>query len=111
MAETIRADRDYVVQLSDWTDENPEQVFKLKVQSDYYNHSKPTVGDFFRDVSNGGTAAALDKRKMWNEVRMNPTDLADLSAATHTYLMNGTTPAGNWTGFPVPAADSPAVYQ
>lgn len=97
--ETIRADRDYVVQLSDWTDENPEHVFaKLKVQSDYYNYSKPTVGDFFRDVSDGGVAAAIEKRKMWNEMRMNPTDLADLSAATYTYLMNGTTPAGNWTG-------------
>jgi CopA family copper-resistance protein len=97
--ETIQADRDYVVLLSDWTDENPERVFaKLKVQSDYYNYSKPTVGDFLRDVSNGGTAAALDKRKMWNEMRMNPTDLADLSAAAYTYLMNGTTPAGNWTG-------------
>jgi FtsP/CotA-like multicopper oxidase with cupredoxin domain len=35
---------------------------------------------------------------MWNEMRMSPTDLADLSAATLTYLMNGTTPAGNWTG-------------
>lgn len=97
--ETIRADRDYVVQLSDWTDENPEHVFaKLKVQSDYYNYNKPTVGDFFRDVSDGGVAAAIEKRKMWNEMRMNPTDLADLSAATYTYLMNGTTPAGNWTG-------------
>ena len=29
---------------------------------------------------------------------MSPTDLADLSAATLTFLMNGTTPAGNWTG-------------
>ena len=35
---------------------------------------------------------------MWNQMRMNPTDLADLSAATMTYLMNGTAPAGNWTG-------------
>jgi CopA family copper-resistance protein len=35
---------------------------------------------------------------MWNQMRMSPTDLADLSAATLTYLMNGTTPAGNWTG-------------
>ncbi|MDK9714770.1 MAG: copper resistance system multicopper oxidase [Sulfuritalea sp.] len=97
--ETIRADRDYVVHLSDWTDEDPARVFaKLKAQSDYYNFSKPTVADFFDDVSRDGMAAALDKRRMWNEMRMNPTDLADLSAATYTYLMNGTTPSGNWTG-------------
>ncbi len=30
-------------------------------------------------------------------MRMDPTDLLDVSAATYTYLMNGTTPAGNWT--------------
>ncbi|MCL5061252.1 MAG: copper resistance system multicopper oxidase [Candidatus Thermoplasmatota archaeon] len=95
----IRADRDYVVQLSDWTDEDPMRVFaKLKMQSDYYNFNQPTAVDFFRDVSRDGLKAALDKRKMWNEMRMNPTDLADISAYTYTYLVNGTTTAGNWTG-------------
>ncbi len=97
--ETIRADRDHVVQLSDWTDEDPMRVLsKLKAQSDYYNFHQPTALDFFRDASRDGTQAALAKRKMWNEMRMNPSDMADLSAATLTYLMNGTTPAGNWTG-------------
>jgi len=97
--ETIRAHRDYVVQLSDWTDEDPMRVFaKLKTQGDYYNYNRPTAADFFREVSRDGLEAALDRRKTWNEMRMSPTDLADLSAATLTYLMNGTTPAGNWTG-------------
>ena len=95
----IRADRDYIVQLADWTDEDPMRVLhKLKMQGDYYNFNQPTVVDFFRDVANEGFKAALDKRKMWNEMRMSPTDLADVSAYTYTYLMNGTTPAGNWTG-------------
>lgn len=98
-ADPIRADRDYVVMLSDWTDEDPMRVLaKLKVQSDYYNFNQPTVVDFFRDVSTEGLSAALEKRKMWNQVRMSPTDLADVSAYTYTYLMNGTTPTGNWTG-------------
>ncbi len=98
-ADPIRADRDYVVQLSDWTDEDPMRVLaKLKKQSDYYNFNQPTVCDFFRDVAKDGLSVAMDKRKMWNEMRMNPTDLADVSAYTYTYLMNGTTPAGNWTG-------------
>jgi len=97
--DSIRADRDHVVLLSDWTDEDPTSVYaKLKTQSDYSNYIKPTAADFFRDVSHDGLESALDKRKMWNEMRMNPTDLADLSAHTLTYLMNGTTPAGNWTG-------------
>ena len=98
-ADPIRADRDYVVQLSDWTDEDPMAVFKkLKQQGDYYNFNQPTAADFFRDAAGSGIAAALNKRKMWNQMRMNPTDLADVSGQTYTYLMNGTTPAGNWTG-------------
>lgn len=98
-SQRIRADRDHVVLLSDWTDEDPMRVFhKLKAQGDYYNFNQPTVADFLRDVSSDGIAAALDKRRMWNQMRMSPTDLGDLSAATLTYLMNGTTPAGNWTG-------------
>jgi len=97
--ETIRADRDYVVQLSDWTDEDPMRIFaKLKMQSDYYNFSEPTVMDFFRDVSQHGMGSALSKRRMWNQMRMSPTDLADISAYTYTFLMNGSTPASNWTG-------------
>ena len=94
-----RADRDYVVQLSDWTDEDPMSVFaKLKIQSDAYNFNQPTFGELLRDISIKGFSGALDKRKMWNQMRMSPTDLADLSASTLTYLMNGRTPAGNWTG-------------
>ncbi len=97
--EFMRVDRDYVVQLSDWTDEDPHKVFaKLKKQGDYFNFNQPTVPDFFRDVSNEGLSAALAKRRMWNQMRMSPTDLADISAYTYTYLMNGTTPSGNWTG-------------
>jgi len=95
----FKADRDYVVQLSDWTDEDPMDVFAtLKKQSDYYNYNQPTAVDFFKDASVSGLNKAMDKRRMWNRMRMSPTDLADLSAATYTYLMNGTTPAGNWTG-------------
>ncbi len=95
----IRADRDYVLQLSDWTDEDPMAVLaKLKMQSDYYNFNQPTAVDFFRDIAGDGLSAALGKRRMWNQMRMNPTDLADISAHTYTYLANGVTPAGNWTG-------------
>ncbi len=95
----IRADRDYIVQLSDWTDEDPMRVLaKLKMQSDYYNFNQPTVVDFFRDAANDGVSAAMAKRRMWQQMRMNPTDLADISGYTYTYLMNGITPAGNWTG-------------
>jgi len=97
--EPFSYDRDYVVMLSDWTDEDPARVLsKLKKQSDYYNYHKRTVGDFVNDVSEMGWAAALADRKMWAEMKMSPTDLADVSGYTYTYLMNGQAPDGNWTG-------------
>jgi CopA family copper-resistance protein len=98
-ADPIQADSDYVVLLSDWTDEDPMTVFgKLKKQSDYYNFNQPTALDFSQDMGHEGLGAAISKRHMWNMMRMNMTDLADISAFTYTYLMNGTPPAGNWTG-------------
>ncbi|HEX9878379.1 MAG TPA: copper resistance system multicopper oxidase [Gammaproteobacteria bacterium] len=97
--DAIRADRDYVVQLSEWTDEDPMRVFaKLKKQSDYYNFNQLTARKVFKDAASMGLGAAVDERRMWNRMRMSPTDLADISGYTYTYLMNGTTPTGNWTG-------------
>ncbi|MHA6127610.1 copper resistance system multicopper oxidase [Pseudomonas fluorescens group sp. PF-1] len=97
--EPFQYHRDYVVMLTDWTDEDPGRVMaKLKKQSDYYNHHKRTVGDFIDDVSKQGWSAAVADRKMWAEMKMNPTDLADVSGDTYTYLMNGQAPNGNWTG-------------
>ena len=94
-----KAPRDHVVVLSDWTDEDPEQVFrKLKVHADYFNFNHPTLPLLLNDISEMGFDAAVQKRRMWNDMRMSPTDLADVSAYTYTYLMNGTAPAGNWTG-------------
>ncbi|CAN7366519.1 copper resistance system multicopper oxidase [Pseudomonas sp. GL-B-26] len=97
--EPFQYDRDYVVMLTDWTDEDAVDLMKtLKKQSDYYNYNKPTVGDFIHDVSEKGWGSTVADRKMWAEMKMNPTDLADVSGATYTYLMNGQAPNSNWTG-------------
>jgi CopA family copper-resistance protein len=97
--EPFRYDREHVVLLTDWTDEDPERLFtKLKKQSDYYNFNQRTVGDFFRDIRARGVRETVAERAMWGEMRMKPTDLADVSGYTYTYLINGTTPEGNWTG-------------
>ena len=97
--EPFKYDREHIVILTDWTDERPARVFaKLKKRSDYYNFHQRTAADFFADVRKQGLKTSLADRKMWGEMRMNPTDIADVSGATYTYLMNGTTPAGNWTG-------------
>lgn len=98
-ADPVRAERDHVVLLSDWTDEDPMSVFrKLKVMPDYYNYIQPTVDNLIDDARKQGWASTLGERLMWQQMRMNQTDLADVSGATYTYLANGKSPAGNWTG-------------
>jgi len=93
------AQRDYTILLSEWTDTDPERIYaNLKKQSDYYNLGKRTVGDFAGDVRRQGLSGALAERRMWQQMRMDPTDLADVSAMAYTYLVNGRAPAGNWTG-------------
>ncbi|MEQ1802345.1 MAG: copper resistance system multicopper oxidase [Gammaproteobacteria bacterium] len=101
--EPFTAGREHVVVLSDWTDENPHRVLaNLKRQPDYYNFRQRTVADFVRDARRDGLRAAVADRAMWGSMLMNPTDLADVSGYTYTYLVNGQPPAGNWTGLFTP---------
>ena len=96
--EPFAYEREYVVLLSDWTFEKPERVFhKLKTMGSSYNYQQRTVGDFFRDVQREGFSATLAERMMWGDMRMNPADLSDVTAATYTYLINGHSPSENWT--------------
>ncbi|MEQ8857567.1 MAG: copper resistance system multicopper oxidase [Pseudomonadales bacterium] len=91
--------RDYVLVLSDWTFEDPDRVLaRLKKLSHYYNRNRRTVGDFLRDVESRGLGATVRERSAWGAMRMTPTDIADVSGATYTYLMNGLHPQANWTG-------------
>ena len=92
-------DREHVMLLSDWTDLDPEALFRrLKKMSSYDNYAKRTVGDFIRDAGERGLAATLRDRGEWGRMRMTPTDLSDVNGNTYTYLLNGHAPAGNWTG-------------
>jgi FtsP/CotA-like multicopper oxidase with cupredoxin domain len=92
------SDSEYIVLLSDWSDADPEWLYAtLKRQSNYFNFGKLTVRDFFADVPAQGLKEAMADRSMWGQMRMDPTDLADVGGATYTYLMNGVAPAANWT--------------
>jgi CopA family copper-resistance protein len=96
--ERISYDRDYVVLLSDWTDEDPETILSnLKQQSDYYNYHQRTAGTFLADAREQGLRATLADRLRWGAMNMSPTDILDVSGATYTYLINGQPPAANWT--------------
>lgn len=93
----IKADRDYVVVLSDFSDEESDEILaNLKMASDYYNYARRTVGDFFTDAEKNGFKKAWKNAKDWGEMRMSPTDLADVS--DYTFLINGKTAVQNWTG-------------
>ncbi len=92
-------DREYVVQLSDWSDEHPNDIYrKLKKRSDYYTFKERTVGEAFDEVRELGWDKFWQKRGMWNRMRMSDRDISDVTGYTYTFLMNGQTPATGWTG-------------
>ncbi len=94
----IAYDREYVLVLSDWTFLSPAWLFaKLKKNSDFDNFQKRTIADFFRDVKRRGLGDTVAERLMWGKMRMDPTDLADVTANTYRYLINGHGLADNWT--------------
>ncbi|MAZ90258.1 MAG: copper oxidase [Cellvibrionaceae bacterium] len=95
----VSYDRDYVVMLSDWSDEDPQAIYaKLKKLSHYYNFRERTVGDLWRDIKDKGVAQTWNERSMWNQMRMSETDISDVTGYTYTYLMNGVTPDEGWIG-------------
>jgi CopA family copper-resistance protein len=92
-------DREYVVMLSDWTFESPETLLSnLKKQGGYYNFQKRAAREFFADFARSGLLPTLVNYLSWDRMRMDPTDFADVTGYTFTYLMNGLSPVGNWTG-------------
>lgn len=102
-AEPNAYDREYVVLLSDWTFEDPDRLFaKIKKQANYFNFQRRTAGGFFRDIANRGLGATIRDRLMWGRMRMDPTDILDVTGATYTYLVNGLSPGLNWTGLFTP---------
>ncbi|MDP8916078.1 MAG: copper resistance system multicopper oxidase, partial [Pseudomonadota bacterium] len=92
----VPADREHTVLLSDFTEEDPEEIISnLKVDPGFYNFSKRTVPDFFRDARKFGFRAAWRDRKAWGRMRMDPTDIADV--ANYHFLVNGKPAAKNET--------------
>ena len=92
-------DREYVVVLGDWLFVDPEKMMaKLKKDSSYSNYQRRTVGDFLRDAGRDGLKATLADRWQWGKMRMDPTDMADITGHHFTFLMNGLAPESNWTG-------------
>ena len=97
-AEPFAFDRECVVMLSDWTFEDPARVLaKMKKFGAYYNFNRRTLADVFRDASRNGWGPTIADRMEWAKMRMDPTDIADVTGFTYTYLLNGQAASQNWT--------------
>ena len=96
--EPFQYDREHVVVLSDWTSENPMSVMaRLKRRPNYYNLQRRTMGTFFRDVAKNGFKPTVTDRLEWGRMRMDPSDISDVTGFTYSFLMNGFAPESNWT--------------
>ena len=89
----VRADREHVVVLSDHSSMSPVTIFrKLKQQPGYFNRQKQTLAGLM-----AGKDQPLRERAEWAGMRMDPTDIADVTATAYSYLVNGHGPQDNWT--------------
>ncbi|WP_172263375.1 copper resistance system multicopper oxidase [Caulobacter sp. RHG1] len=90
----ILYDREHVVVLSDWSFLHPHELFrKLKVNAGHFNMQRQTVAGLL-----AGQDQSLKDRVEWAKMRMDPTDIADVTGSVYTYLVNGHGPGDNWTG-------------
>ena len=89
---------DHVVVLSDWNYKNPHTLLKLlKQRADFDNYHLPDFKKLLADIAQTDLKTAMDKRKMWNQMRMMPTDFSDLTGEnTFTYLINGRASDDAW---------------
>ncbi|MFW2850810.1 copper resistance system multicopper oxidase [Sphingomonas sp. TX0543] len=97
-ADPIVSDREHVIVLSDHSPLHPHAIFRrLKLQGGYFNRQKQTLPGLLagRDQPERGRLA-------WGAMRMDPTDIADVTASTYTYLVNGHGPQDNWTALFAP---------
>ena len=90
----IQSDREHVLMLADWSPMHPhEQLRRLKIQAGYFNRQRQDLAGLMarRDQP-------LKDRLAWAKMRMDPTDISDVTGSTYSYLVNGQDTAANWTG-------------
>ena len=94
-AEHAPYDREHIIVLSDWSFMHPHQIMeRLKQSPDFFNRQQNNLTD--------GRPMSAGDRAMWGGMRMMPSDIADVTGAAYTYLINGHGPQENWTGLFTP---------
>jgi CopA family copper-resistance protein len=91
----VQYDREHVIVLSDWSFLHPHSIFtRLKQEGGFFNRQKLTLADRLA----GKNPLTPEERDMFARMRMDPTDISDVTEAAYTFLINGHAPAENWTG-------------
>ncbi len=94
----VRYDREHVLVLADWSFTHAHKIFQNnRKMPGYYNRQKQTLVGLIK-----GEDQSAAERRMWGKMRMDPTDIADVTGATYHYLINGHDSGGNWTGIFTP---------
>ena len=84
-AEPAEYARDYILLLSEFTPLDPHFIMdRLRKGEGYFNYQQTSWADEY-------PLTAADRR-MWAEMRMPATDIADVTGSTYTYLANGRGP-------------------
>ncbi|MBT3509897.1 MAG: multicopper oxidase domain-containing protein [Nitrospina sp.] len=82
--ERVPSDQDKVIVLSDWTNENPDEILRtLKSGSDYYSFKKGSLQSLVGAVKDGALTDVFKRSLM----RMPPMDVSDV--AYDAFLANG----------------------
>lgn len=94
----VQATREHVIVLSDWSPVHPHvQLKRLKQSGGYYNMQRQTLAGLLK-----GKDQPLKDRIDWGKMRMDPTDISDVTGSTYSFLVNGHGTAENWTGLFTP---------
>jgi len=94
----VAYDREHVIVLSDHSFMSPDAILaKLKQEAGYFDHQQQTLAGLL-----AGRDQRLKERLQWGRMRMDPTDVSDVTGATYTYLINGHGPRDNWTALFTP---------
>lgn len=90
----VQYDREHVLMLADHSRISPEEIFRrVKVDPGHFNFQRQTLAGLL-----SGRDQKLKDRLDWGRMRMDPTDVLDVTGAAYTYVVNGHGPRDNWTG-------------
>lgn len=92
-ADPVQYDREHVLVLADHSPLSPAEIFRrIKVDPGHFNFQRQTLSGLLAKRDQ-----ALNDRLDWGRMRMDPTDVLDVTGSAYTYIVNGFGPRDNWT--------------